>query len=211
MEFSEYWAVLRRFWVLIIVLTVLGAGSAYAISRIVPPRYEVSSTLFVSVETGGDPTAAELQSALSFARKSVASYAQFIATPFVLDGAMGALQGRLSASELEESIVAYARTGTSLIEITVTLHDPQLAYDASSAIVKEATRVISEQQSNRSKALGPVLVDVVTPPRMPVAPSSPQMPLVIALGVFFGLAAGFIVAFAAHAAQRTRRDRIAVG
>ncbi|GAA3896100.1 hypothetical protein GCM10022381_41970 [Leifsonia kafniensis] len=201
---------LRRYWALILVLTVSGVGVAVAVALIVPPRYEVSSEIYVSVGTAAKASGEELQAAASFARRSVLSYAQYISTPYVLDGAAKRLDGKLSAADLKQLTEAYARTGTSIIRITVAQRDPQLAYDASSAVTDEAARVIGEEQRNPdSKERGPVLVEVVSPPQLPSSPVSPRMPIAIALGLFFGLAAGFIAAFATHAAQGSRRARSA--
>lgn len=196
---------LRKRWTLILLMTVLGIGSAYALSAVVPPQYEASSELYISVAVGEDATTAELATAGSIARQAVLSYAQFIETPYVLDGATDQLDNRLSASDLEHSTVAYARPSTSIIRITVAQPDAQLAFDALTAVVHEASRVITEEQYvTTSGKSGPMLVEVIYPPQMPSAPASSRLPLTIALGLFFGLAAGLIVAFTAHAVRRNQ-------
>lgn len=59
MELSDYIRILRKNWLVIVVLTLLGLGAAAGYSLTRTPIYESASTVFVSTQSGN--TAQELQ------------------------------------------------------------------------------------------------------------------------------------------------------
>lgn len=195
MGMSALGAVLRRSWIAVLACTLVGVGAAFGITKLMPNEYQSNVRLFVSVDSGISANGSDLQGAASFARQSVISYAQIIMSPLILDGVSKSLDNAVSLAELESATNAYAPVGTSILDITVTLTDGELAYEAASTIGEESIRVISEQlHSPNGASPGPVIVETVSPALMPASPVSPKLPLALAMGLFFGLTIGVIVA-----------------
>ncbi len=83
MELSDYIRILRKNWLVVVALTLLGlaAATVYTVTR--TPIYESSSTVFVSTQAGS--TTAELQQGSSFTQARINTYVGLVNTPIVLD------------------------------------------------------------------------------------------------------------------------------
>ena len=82
MELRDYVAVLRKYWVSIVGVTLLGLATSAVITLVTPPSYTARTAVFISVR-GGD-TAGELLEGANYATNQVRSYAQVATTPTVL-------------------------------------------------------------------------------------------------------------------------------
>lgn len=195
MDLRDYIRILHKNWIIILVLLLVGlaGGTAYAFTQ--APKYVASTQLYVSVRTEGAATG-DLVQGTTFARQMVTSYVDVIGTALVLDPVIDALDLDMSASALASRITATTALNTVLIDITVTDTDPALA----ARIADETARSFSDVVQNNLErpdtegAASPVTITVTDPAAEPTTPTSPNIPLFIALGGLLGLAGG--VAFA---------------
>ena len=182
MELADYLRILRKRWLIIVVMTLLGIGAAAAASLVITPQYQATTQVFVFVPNSG--TVGELASGGSFAQNQVRSYAEAVSTPRVLDAVVDALELDETADELGLSVTAEAPLNTVNIEISVTRDSPSEAAAIANATTSSFRAVIDDITS------GQVSVNVLREATTPAAPISPNTNLNLALGLLVGLAIG---------------------
>ncbi|MFE1645843.1 polysaccharide biosynthesis tyrosine autokinase [Microbacterium sp. P01] len=188
MELSDYIRILRKNWLIIVIATLLGVGAAAGYSLTRTPQYEASSTVFVSSQAGG--TIAELQQGSNFTQSRVTTYTNLVATPIVMNPVIAKLDLGITASELTRKVTASSATNTTLITITVTDPDPVAAADITNALAASLTSAVESIETPNGTDTSPVRLTRVKDAIPPLAPSSPNVPLNLALGGLVGLALG---------------------
>ena len=197
MELRDYIRILQKSWVLIVLLTLAAVGVASAVSIVQTPKYSATAKVFVSTQGGG--TTSELQQGASFTVQRVKTYSDLVNTPIVLKSVIDELNLKTPVDELSKQITASAPLDTSLLDITVTEDDPQLAADIANAVSQSLTGVVAtietpEASANEAKPVSPVKLTVAQQALAPDSPVSPRVPLNIALGALVGLALGVGIA-----------------
>jgi succinoglycan biosynthesis transport protein ExoP len=118
-ELKQYLLLARKWWWLLALCALLGAGAAYIVSVRMTPTYEASTLLMIggSVDVV-NPTTGEMQTSEKLAQ----TYAELIKTRPVIEATMAAL-GLPAAPKVTVSLVR----NTQLMRITVADSDPQRA------------------------------------------------------------------------------------
>ena len=116
MELRDYLRVLRKYWVLIVALALLGVAIAATYSLVKTPEYSSSAKVFVSTQSSDNVQ--ELAQGNTFTQQRVKTYADLVSTPIVLLPVVGSLELNITAGELAQQLTASAPLDTTLIEIT---------------------------------------------------------------------------------------------
>lgn len=194
-ELRDYLQILANHWRFVVAGTLVGLFVAVAVSLLMTPRYDSTTTLFVSVRTGEDGGTGELIQGASFAEAAVLSYVDIASTAIVLEQVAEELDGNFTRGELDESLTVSSPTGSVLIVITASHHDPEtaalLANTVGSVLVDVVENDIQVPGEGQSS---PVQLRTVDPGRVPDQPASPNMVLNSALGLMVGVALGIGVA-----------------
>lgn len=187
---NEFLMILRKQWLTLVVLGLVGAMTGFAVSRFTPETFEATSSVFVSTQRGN--TAAELAQGSTFTREVVQSYAQLASKPIVLDQVVGRLKLPVSSRELAKAVEAKTPLNTFIVEITVTDHSPEMAADIANAIAAELS-VAVERMSPKSAENLPIVklesVAVATPPHIS---SGPGALILVTTGLAIGLGLGYV-------------------
>ncbi|WP_213814529.1 polysaccharide biosynthesis tyrosine autokinase [Glaciihabitans sp. dw_435] len=186
MELSDYLRILRKRWIVIVALTLVGLAAAAAATILTTPKYEASTLSFVNV-SGSSVT--DLATGGTFAQNQVKSYADLIGTPRVLDPAIKRLGLDISAEQLAKSVSASAALQTVNIAISVVDDSPTDAAAIANAVTssfREQIADITEPATGTSQ----VSVSVMQQATVPTAPISPNTQLNLVLGLLIGLALG---------------------
>ncbi|MCR2815864.1 polysaccharide biosynthesis tyrosine autokinase [Microbacterium jiangjiandongii] len=195
MELRDYLRILHKNWILLLVLLIAGLAGGAGYAFLQTPKYEASTQLYVSVRTEGAATG-DLVQGTNFARQMVTSYVDVIPTSLVLDPVIEELELDTTAGQLARQVSASTPLNTVLIDIAVTDEDPELAAaiaDATAASFAQAVQTTLEKPQ-AVDAVSPVQITITQPATVPAAPTSPNVPLLIALGALLGLAAGVALA-----------------
>lgn len=193
MELTDYIRILRKNWLIIVVATLLGVGVAAGWSLTRTPQYEASSTVFVSSQAGG--TIGELQQGQNFTQSRVTTYSNLVSTPIVMGPVIAQLELGMTAGELASKVSASSPLNTTLITITVTDSDAVRAAEIANALGASLTSAVQEIETPQGEgATSPVRLTRVKDAIPPLTPSSPNVPLNLALGALVGLALGLGVA-----------------
>ncbi|WP_022890736.1 polysaccharide biosynthesis tyrosine autokinase [Agromyces italicus] len=195
MELRDYVRILHKSWVLILVCLLLGVGAAAAYSIVVAPKYEATTELYVSVRAGEGSATGELVQGTTFARQAVTSYVDVVNSAIVLDPVIAELGLDMTAGELAPHVVASSPLNTVLIDITVTENDPEQAAEIANAVGAHfADVVVNDLEKPEGEGASLVKIETIQPAVVPAKPSSPNVPLNIALGALIGLALGIGIA-----------------
>lgn len=191
MELRDYIRILQKNWILIVAVAVLGAAMAAAVSIASTPKYESTTELYVSVRSGADSASSELVQGTSFARQAVTSYVSIVTSASVLDPVIDDLGLDLTSRQLASKVSASSPLNTVLIQITVSDNDPQLAADIANAVgANLADVVVNMLEKPEGAGVSMVRIETVQPAVASGSPTSPNVPLNLALGVLLGLAGG---------------------
>jgi len=125
LELKQYFDLLRRWLWLLVLGTVLGAASAFIVSRWQTPVYQATSTLLISQAPSG--TASADYTALLTNQSLAGTYLQLITTRPVLESVIQQLGLSQSPETLAKVIKVTLVNSTQLIKISVEDHDPQQA------------------------------------------------------------------------------------
>ncbi|MER7796450.1 polysaccharide biosynthesis tyrosine autokinase [Microbacterium sp. NPDC096154] len=188
MELSDYIRILRKNWIVIAVIALVGIGAAAVYSLTRTPLYEATSEIFVSSQAGS--TIGEQQQGNMYTQQRVTSYVQLATTPKVLDPVIADLGLTATASELAEDVAVSSPLETTIVQITVTDATPTSAADIANAIAATLTEAIDEVETLPGTDASPVKVTPITTAVPAEAPVSPNVPLNLALGALVGLALG---------------------
>lgn len=201
MELRDYVAVLRKYWVSIVVLTVLGLVGATIVTLVTPPTYTARSAVFLAVR-GGD-SASELAQGATYATNQVRSYAQVATTPTVLQPVITELQLNVTPAELADSVTASIPANTALIEIAVVDRDPELGARVAQAIGEQLVTTVDQLSPADSNGKRAVVATIVTPATVPLEKTTPRTTLNLAVGLLVGLLLGI-----GQAVLRNTLDRL---
>jgi succinoglycan biosynthesis transport protein ExoP len=186
---AQYLRLLRRQWTLILTAAFCGALLAAGYAYLQPPTYQASVQLFVSTSNHGTKTS-ELAEGSTFSQQRVKSYAQLITSSRVLVPVIQRLDLPLTAQQLTKKVRATNPIDTVLIKVTVEDRSPVRARDIANAIAGQFPFLVTQLEASRG-ASSPVRVSVSEHATLPERPVSPRKNLIMALGLFVGLGAGF--------------------
>lgn len=192
MELSDYIRILRKNWLVIVVLTLLGLGGAAGYSLTRTPIYESASTVFVSTQSGN--TAQELQQGSVFAQARINTYVGLATTPVVLNPVIADLGLARTSEELAKNVKASAALNSTLITIAVSDADAVKAAQIANAIAASLASVVPQLEPESNSGASPIRLSRVSDAQPALKPSSPNVPLNLALGTLVGLALGIGVA-----------------
>ncbi|MBP1241443.1 capsular exopolysaccharide synthesis family protein [Frigoribacterium sp. PvP120] len=208
MELRDYITVLRKGWVFIVAMMLVGVGLASAYSVVKTPDYSASAQVFVSTQTSG--SVSDLAQGNTFTQQRVKTYASLVTTPIVLLPVISSLGLNTTAEQLAESITASAPLDTTLIQVDVVSEDPVMAADIANATSQSLTNVVEQIEATSedadSEAGSQVKLTRVQEAQVPSAPTSPNVPLNLALGLLLGLAVGVGVAVLRHTLDNRVRN-----
>jgi diguanylate cyclase (GGDEF)-like protein len=193
---SLFQVVASRWWLVLLVFTLtLGATIAFTLTQ--APLYSATSTLVVapSEEVQGDA----LSALAIIARQTeiTDTYAQIGASETIQQTAaaeLGITPAEQRAATVSSSLVA----GTTLVEISVSSPDADIAADYANAVSDALVEYVDANY-------GILSVTVLDEASVPGAPDSPNVPLNIALGVAAGILLGIGLAVVAHLLTPTAR------
>lgn len=188
----DYLRIFRRYWWLIVALTIVGAGAGYAYTLFQTPEYQSTARLFVATQHGTSVTEA-YQNNL-FSQERVFSYADLATSEQVAARAVDQLKAPISPEELRSKISARPGEKTVLLDLSVTDSNPADAQTYANAVADQLVGLVSELETSRrggSPAAGVVVVDEASYPTKAIGFG---LLTLIGLGAAAGLVIGIIAA-----------------
>lgn len=194
MELQEYFSILRRRALMILLLGFFGGGAGLAYASTLPASYTSTSSVFVSAERG--ETSNELVQGATYTQNLVQSYVQLATMPAVLAPVAESLSLDTSPRSLAQSVSVDAPLNTVIIEIQATNRSPALAAKIADAVAASLAREAQELSPKGSDDKPSIDMELVAPAQVPISPSSPNTRLWGLTLTLAGLLAGTVYAFA---------------
>lgn len=139
-------AVIRRWWWLILVCTLLAGATAYGVISSMDPTYEATATLLVSP---GQDTRTNEYNTLVAGERLALTYIEMLKSQKILDTVISELGLPESPDELAKKIQAGTVKDTQLIRLTVESASPTEAALLANTIAQAFTTHIQKLQSER--------------------------------------------------------------
>ncbi|MEX1254310.1 MAG: polysaccharide biosynthesis tyrosine autokinase [Dehalococcoidia bacterium] len=179
MELARYLRLARRWWWLMLVGLLVGAGTAWGISQLMTPVYSTSATLLVNqTQTPGTIAYNDILTS----ERLTKTYSELITKRPVLEEVIADLGIDIGPDELASMIGVEVVRDTQLLRLSVEDSDPILARRLANASARAFIEVNQEDQLTRSGS-----VSIVEPAVSPGAPISPRTTMNTLLGAFAGL------------------------
>jgi capsular exopolysaccharide synthesis family protein len=202
---TEYLRILRRYWPVVIVAVLVGAGIGYAVSYFSTPKYQSTATLFVATQNG--TSVAEAYQNNLFSQERVISYASLATSEQVAARAVDQLKAPISADELRSKITALPMDKTVMLKVAATDSDPALAQAYAGAVSDQLVNLVGELETSRrggSPAAGAVVVDDAD---FPTTALGLSWWMKTSAGAAAGLVVGFLLAILIGVFDKRLRGR----
>jgi capsular exopolysaccharide synthesis family protein len=189
-ELRYYLDLLRRWWWLLIGVTLVFAAIVYYLTDLQPRVYRATTTIFVNQSAA--PGAITYSDAL-LNQQLVKTYSQMAEQPVVLEQVLQRLPIALMVSDLSNMVSAQPIRDTQLIQISVTGNHPVMMTDIANATAE----VFVEQQRAELPPEQASALRIAQPALLPTTPIGPNPLRNAILAGFLGLmlAAGLVMAY----------------
>jgi receptor protein-tyrosine kinase len=192
LEIMDYLRIFRRFWWLVVVLTIVGTAISYIVTLFLTPEYQSTARLFVATQNGTSVTEA-YQNNL-FSQDRVNSYASLATSEQVAARAVDQLKAPISPEDLRSNISAAPEGKTVVLDVSVTDPNPAQAQTYANAVADQLVGLVSELETSRrggSPAAGVVVVDEAN---YPTDQTGLGFWYILLIGAGSGLGVGLIAA-----------------
>jgi capsular polysaccharide biosynthesis protein/Mrp family chromosome partitioning ATPase len=215
MDLTRFYRMIRKSWVLLVALSLIGASVGAVVAFLTPAAYSSTVRLFVSFEASATAAPGDLVQANNYAVQKVFSYVDVVTTSAVLEPVIEQLKLDTTPEELAPDITASVPLNSVVIAITASAANPQDAAVLATATADSFTDyVVNTLESPIGGGPGPVKATVLQPAVAPDQPSSPSTITNIVLGGFIGLFTGLVVCFILAMRDKrvhTRRELATLG
>ncbi|WP_192498633.1 polysaccharide biosynthesis tyrosine autokinase [Ornithinimicrobium pratense] len=186
-KLSDYLHIVQRSWRLVATTTLVALLLGATLTALTTRQYRAEAELFVS--TAGGDTVTDLVQGGSFTQRQVATYADIVTTPIVLDPVIEQLGLDTSSRALASQVSATVPPNTVLIQITVTDANPGAAANLANAVAGQFADTIQDLERTGTGE-SPVSASIVRPATASNDPASPNVVQNLSLSLTLGLLLG---------------------
>lgn len=187
MELRDYLRIVRRGWVLILIIALAATAIAAVYSFAKTPEYEATTKIFVSTQSA--TSVSDLSQGNTFTQQVVQSYTDIVTTKVILRPVIEKLGLDTTPELLAKKITASAAINTVVIEISAKDSSPKVAADITNQVAKSFIEVVRTLSPDTESGTPPVKVTIMSDASLPLVPASPNIPLNIVVGLLIGLSA----------------------
>jgi capsular exopolysaccharide synthesis family protein len=208
LDIKDYRRIFARYWYVVLLAVLIGAGAGYVSTLVTTPEYQSTARLFVATQHGASVTDA-YQNNL-FSQERVISYAGLATSEQVALRAADQLKASITPAQMRSKITAKPEDKTVLLDVSVRDPDPAKAQTYANAVADQLVGLVNELETSRrggTAAAGLVVVDEANYPTTPVGLSPPML---IALGAAAGFVVGLILTVIIGALDQRLRGRESV-
>jgi len=195
MELSEYVRLLRRNWIVITAVTLIGLLAGVGVSLLMTKEYTSTTKLFVSVQSQDSNSTVDAFQGGNAAQQRVRSYVDVVTSARVLAPVVDKLGLDMSSKALAGKVSASSPTNSVLVDVAVTDEDPALAARIANTIGTSFRTVVADElEVPASGGESLVKIETIEPAVPSMRPTSPNISMNAVVGAFAGLLAGVAIA-----------------
>jgi capsular exopolysaccharide synthesis family protein len=206
MELREYLRGLRRHWLAIALMTLVGLGAAFGWYAVQTPVYQATAIGLVQTREVAQDTVDDQNLIVpqidSFARTKVPTYIQMATWRDVAEGAIEELDLAQTPDQAVTRITIENPPDTNMIRITATGETPEDAAALAEVWLRSLANVIEQTEGDGTEGSAPVTIFVTQSAILPSTPIFPDLTTSLIVGAVLGLGVGI-----AFALMRTASDR----
>ncbi|MFT9096068.1 MAG: polysaccharide biosynthesis tyrosine autokinase [Gluconobacter cerinus] len=208
---DAYLKIVRRYWLVLVIGAVAGVLIALGVAFVQPKMYSADSSGFIttpssSTDSSGSSNVGMAVAGDSYAKSRAKSYADLGKQRTIAEAVIKDLGLSESPEELVNHIAVTVPVDTVTIQVSATASTPRAASDLANAWIRAMAAAIKDLESGGSHGVQPAAtLEPLESAVIPTSPTSPNTRLYAALGLFAGLAIGFV--FAIIRSQYDRRIR----
>lgn len=190
MDLRGYIAALRKGWLVILALTMLGAVAGVLAYVSTPPTYATKVDFYVSTpKTEGTSP----QSSGQFAESRVNSYIVLLSSEDLAKRVVASTGLQLTPGQLARKVTATATLNTVVVNAIITDDNPQRSLVIAQGVADNFGKMVDELD-NAGRADQIVVINVVSGPTLNPNPVAPDTKLYIGAGIAAGLLLGLVIA-----------------
>lgn len=190
MDPNDYWKALRKSWIVIVALTIVGGLVGIGYTATLADSYRAESSLFVASSTNSNGS--DLSQGSTFAQNVVQSYAGLATTSAVLTPVIADLNLDTTPTRLARQITAQTPLNTVFVNISVTDGSAQNATNIANAVARSLRTVATDLAPTSSSGRSPIAISIVAPALVPQNPASPNRHLIQLTAALIGFALGIL-------------------
>lgn len=189
-NFEELLEIIIKKWWLIVLMTLIGFGSAYFYTvKYITPIYEAKTVLYIGQESGGLGSIDVSLGQLNANSQLLVDYKQIASTRLVINEVIKNLRLNMSYDEFQSNILVESILDSRLFTVGFRNQDPQVAKLVSDELAKQLTVAVLQ-------IVGVENIRILDQALMPQVPVSPNKLLNSIIGGLLGFfIALFIVVF----------------
>lgn len=182
MELQEYLNILKKRWLLIVVVTLTAAILSGIISYfVIKPTYKADISVIIKGQQNTNTQTSSMNyNDVMMYQKLVKTYSEFTTSRKVMEHAINALGINMKPETLKGMISASSKGDTQFLTISVKSKDPKQAMDLANQLAKSLKVVSAEIQDSDN-------VQILDEAVLPTSPDSPRPLLNIAIAFLLGL------------------------
>ncbi|BDZ51943.1 hypothetical protein GCM10025867_41840 [Frondihabitans sucicola] len=192
MDPNDYWKALRKSWIVIVALAIVGGIVGVGYASTLPDSYKAQSSLFVA--SNGANSGSDLVQGSTFTQNLVQSYSALATTSSVLTPVIAELNLDTTPTKLARQINAQTPLNTVFVNITVTDASAQRAADISNAVARSLRTVATDLAPTSSTGRAPIAISIVAPALVPASATGPNRHLIEITAALIGLVVGILYA-----------------
>ncbi|GLI27356.1 chromosome partitioning protein [Agromyces rhizosphaerae] len=205
MELRDYIRGLRRHWLAILLMTLVGAGTGYGWTLLQTPVYTAYSSGYIASTQSSDVGISTIGDNL--ARGRVPSYLEIAGWRAVAQNAIDTLELQTTPEAIVNRVEVTNPANTVILRISATGSTPESARALAEAWIDAMITEIDDIEGDGSEGSAPVTVIPADIASLPSSPSFPNVQTAVIVGAILGF--GFGVAFALIRTVSDRRIRTA--
>jgi len=190
MESRSLLRLVRYHWAVVVVCLVLGAIGGWGAGQLMPREYTASADVFVTV-TGGSNTG-EIAQSTNFSQQQARNFSAIATREVVLAPVIESLDLDMTIRELRRQVASSVGLNTSIITISATDDSPGRAAAIANSVATYLAQVVPAL-TPRVQGDSPVRLQVIESAMAPAQPSSPNVPLLLIVGLLLGAITATVV------------------
>ncbi|WP_457100834.1 polysaccharide biosynthesis tyrosine autokinase [Microbacterium sp. P5_E9] len=209
MEVREYLRGLRRHWLAILLMTLVGLAAAFGWYLLQTPVYQATAIGLVQTKSLAETDAENQDQNLvlgpqydGYAASKIPTYMEMGTWKVVADGAIAALGLDASANQVVTRVTLENPAQTNMIRVTATAETPEEAAALAEAWLTSLSTAIDQTEGDKTPGSAPVTISVKESAVLPSTPLFPDLQTSLIVGGVLGLGVGI-----AFALMRTASDR----
>ena len=195
---------LRRHWVTVLTLTILGSFIASVYAFTATPQYVASTTIFVAIPASA--SSEEAYAGSRFVASRMVSYVDLVTSPALAGRTVQRLHLDIAPVDLARKVKATVSAESVVAKLSVTDSSPETARNLANSLSEDFVQMVQELESTPSGGQDAAARAVVVHKADEARWASPDRRRIIPFGFAVGVMLGVVVALMRVWLSRRRND-----